>query len=42
MYQNYGSLSQTLNFHGNNSTALVGEIRMQHCEKYSKKFMWED
>lgn len=37
MYQNYGSLSPTLNFHGINSTALVGEICMQHCEKYSKK-----
>ena len=42
MYQNYGSLSQTLNFHGTDSTALVGEICMQHSEKYSKKCMWED
>lgn len=40
MYQNYGSLSQTFNFHGINSTALVHDTYMQHYEKYSKKFMW--
>lgn len=42
MCHNYGSWSQTLNFHGINSTALVGETHMQRREKYSKKFMWED